>query len=233
MSQKPKRKRPPHETRLAAESPVVSPGPIRPSATTVVAVSADDFEPQADTAAMPFWLFIALIGLAYWGMLHLDQYGGGFNERVYAPYRSFRQLADLQPKSGPELLVAKGESFYALLCEQCHQRTGTGSANQYPPLVGSEWVLGSPNRLIRIPLHGLSGPIQVKGQTWTGVSMPAFGAFAPLDNDENLAAVLTYIRKAWGNNAPPIAPEQVQAVRAETAARTTPWTAAELEAVPE
>jgi mono/diheme cytochrome c family protein len=233
MSQKPKRKRPPHEARTATEVSVASPASVRPAATVVATVPADDFEPQTDTAAMPFWLFIALIVLAYWGMLHLDQYGGGFNERVYAPYSSFRQLADLQPKSGPEMLAAKGESIYTMVCVACHQSSGVGSANQYPPLVGSEWVLGSPSRLIRIPLHGLSGPIQVKGQTWTGLSMPAFGPFPPLNDDENLAAVLTYVRQAWGNNAPPVTPEQVQAVRAETSARTAPWTAAELEAVPE
>jgi mono/diheme cytochrome c family protein len=63
--------------------------------------------------------------------------------------------------------------------------------------------------------------------------MPAFGGAPPLDNDENLAAVLSYIRHAWGNNAPPIAPEQVKAVRAETANRTTQWTAQELLNVPD
>ena len=199
----------------------------------MAARAADDVEPQADSAAMPFWFFVALILLAYWGMLHLDRYGGGFNEKVYAPYRSYRQLADLQPKSGSEMLVAKGEAIYALVCVACHQGSGLGSPGQYPPLVGSEWVTGSPNRLIRIPLHGLSGPIQVKNQTWTGLSMPGFGSSPPLDDDENLAAVLSFIRQNWGNQAPPISPEEVKAVRAETASRTAPWTADELLKLPE
>ena len=125
------------------------------------------------------------------------------------------------------MLIAKGESVYALVCAVCHQSSGLGSPGQYPPLVGSEWVVGSPARLIRIPLHGLAGPIQVKGQNWIG-SMPAVGGGPPLDDDQNLAAVLSYIRSAWGNQAPPISPDQVKAVRAETASRTAQWTEAEL-----
>lgn len=232
MSEKPKRKRASQETRVGQVNPV-KPAAAVPGPAGVTAGAADDLEPQADASMMPFWFFIALMLLAYWGMIHLDRYGGGFNAQVYAPYQSFRQLAALQPKSGPELLVAKGESLYALVCLACHQASGMGSPGQYPPLAGSEWVTGSPNRLIRVPLHGLTGPIQVKGQAWTGLNMPAFGMSPPLDDDENLAAVLSYIRHAWGNNAPPITPEQVRAVRAETAGRTAPWTEAELNALPD
>lgn len=192
----------------------------------------DAFEPKADASPVPVWLVILPILLVYFGMLHLDRYAGGFNQVVQGPYRSYQQLAGLQPKSGPEMLVAKGEAIYALMCLTCHQSTGLGSPGQYPPLAQSEWVLGSPNRLIRIPLHGLTGPIQVKGQSWNG-SMPAFGTTPPLDSDENVAAVLTYIRQAWGNQAGPILPEQVKAVRAETSSRTTQWTAGELQSVPE
>jgi mono/diheme cytochrome c family protein len=189
---------------------------------------ADDAEPQADTAAMPAWLFVLLIVLVYWGMLHLDRYAGGFNDQVYGPYQSYKQLADIQPKSGAEMLVAKGEVVYNMLCFACHQTSGMGSPGQYPPLAGSEWAQGPAERVIRIPLKGLTGPIQVKGHTWTGVSMPAFGTTPPLDDDENLAAVLTYVRQAWGNKAPPITPEQVKAIRAAIASRSSPWTAEEL-----
>jgi mono/diheme cytochrome c family protein len=74
--------------------------------------------------------------------------------------------------------------------------------------------------------------MQVKGQTWNG-SMPAFGTTPPLDSDESLAAVLSYVRNAWGNQAEPITPEQVAAVRSETASRTAQWTADELMKVAE
>ncbi len=224
MKQKPDNKRPGGNGAAPAPTSVVQAKSL---------ASIDEIEPQVDSAAMPAWLFVLMIALVYWGMLHLDRYGGGFNNRVYGPYRSFKELSDLQPKSGSEMLVAKGESVYALICAACHQQSGLGAPGQFPPLVGSEWVLGSPNRLIRIPLHGLTGNIQVKGQVWTGVQMPAFGGGPPLSDDENLAAVLSYVRQAWGNKAPAITPEQVKAVRAETASRSSQWTSDELLKVPE
>jgi mono/diheme cytochrome c family protein len=191
----------------------------------------DEREPRADESAMiPVWLFVLLFVLIYWGMLHLDRHAGGFNEMVYGPYSSYRQLAAMQPRSGAEMLVARGEAVYAMVCAACHQTSGLGSGPN-PPLAGSEWVIGSPGRLIRIPLHGVTGPIQVGGQTYNA-AMPGFGNMPPLNEDENMAAVLTYIRQAWGNQASAITPEQVSAVRAETAGRTTPWTAQELLALP-
>ena len=199
-----------------------------PAAAAPGQIVLDDLEPQVDAVPMPAWPFIVLIAMAYWAMLHLDRYGGGFNQFVFGPFESYKQLADLQPKSGPEMLVARGLVVYDNVCKPCHQDSGLGSPGQFPPLAGSEWAQGPANRVIRIPLHGLTGNVTVKGQVWSGVAMPAFGTSPPLDNDENLAAVLTYVRQAWGNKAPPITPQQVKAVRAETAARTAQWTADEL-----
>jgi len=187
-------------------------------------------EPTVENAPAPVWLFVLLMLLVYWGMLQLDRTAGGFSNLVYGPYQSYKELAELQPKSGPEMLIAKGEALYGIVCIACHQPTGLGSPGQYPPLAGSEWAQGPANRVIRIPLHGLSGPIQVKGQTWNA-AMPAFGTMPPLDSDENLAAVLTYVRQAWGNQGDPITPEQVKAIRAETASRSSQWTADELSKV--
>jgi mono/diheme cytochrome c family protein len=81
--------------------------------------------------------------------------------------------------------------------------------------------------MIRIPLAGLSGPVQVNSQSWN-LAMPAMGAALP---DDDLAAVLTYIRQSWGNKASAITPEQVKAVRAEVGNRTQPWTADQLNAI--
>lgn len=190
----------------------------------------DDFEPQAIPGTAPVWLFILLLLLIYWTMIHLDRYAGGFSEFVFGPYRSYNQLADLAPKSGPEMLVAKGQVAYEQLCFGCHQTTGLGNAGQAPPLKGSEWVQGSPNALIRIPMHGLTGPIDVAGQHWD-LQMPSFKGTPQVDDDETLAALLTYIRQAWGNKAPPILPEQVKAVRASTASRSSQWTPDELKKI--
>lgn len=113
-----------------------------------------------------------------------------------------------------------------MYCAPCHQLNGSGAAGVAPPLAGSEWVAGPPERLARIVLHGLYGPVQVGNQTWN-LAMPGLGASGAID-DENIAAVLSYIRRAWGHRTPPVEPELVAAVRRETKDRALPWTAAEL-----
>jgi mono/diheme cytochrome c family protein len=98
----------------------------------------------------------------------------------------------------------------------------------FPPLAGSEWVAGSEERLIRIVLHGLQGPIKVKGNDYNNVMAP-LGAVL---KDEQIANVLSYIRSetttGWGNNAPEVQPETVARVRSETASHSGYWTAEEL-----
>lgn len=81
---------------------------------------------------------------------------------------------------------------------------------------------------MRIPLAGLAGPLKVKDQEWS-LAMPAMGATL---SDDDLAAVLTYMRQSWGNKASEITPEQVKAVRSEIGNRSQPWSAAELNSIP-
>lgn len=119
-----------------------------------------------------------------------------------------------------------GESIYKQTCVACHQTTGQGLPGAFPPLAGSEWVMEiDPSRLIRIVLHGIEGPIRVRDVQYPGAAMP--GHRDMLD-DRKLASVLTYVRQAWGNSAPPIAPETVTQLREATAGRTKTWTEAEL-----
>jgi mono/diheme cytochrome c family protein len=93
-----------------------------------------------------------------------------------------------------------------------------------PLPAGSEYVLGEEERVVRIVLRGLSGPVTVKGQTFNGV-MPAW---ADQLSDAEIAAVLTYVRSSWGNRAEAITAEKVARERAATTGRTAPWTAGEL-----
>ena len=118
-----------------------------------------------------------------------------------------------------------GAKIYAAACTACHQASGLGIPGQFPPLAGSEWVTGSEERLIRIILHGITGEIEVEGETFTGV-MPTWG---PTFTDDELAAVATYVRRSWGNKAGPISTSTVTRIRLTTAWRTKPWTAAELQ----
>lgn len=184
-------------------------------------------EPKANLAPVPVWVFVMLLGLLYWGMVYFDEHSGWFSPQVYGPYKSVAELQVYQPPTGgPDL--ARGKTVYENVCALCHNPDGNGKPNQAPPLAGSEWVAASPNRLIRIPLVGLSGPITVKGETWN-LAMPAMGAAL---SDEDLAAVLTYMRASWGNKSSEITAEQVKAVRSQVGNRTQPWTAEELNAVP-
>ena len=111
-------------------------------------------------------------------------------------------------------------------CITCHQADGQGlPAAQFPPIAKSSWVTGNPDRLIRIAMHGLMGPIEVNG-----VKMPGqvpMTAFKGLSNDE-LAGVLTYVRNSFGNQATAILPAQVAKVRAETKDRSSFFTPDEL-----
>jgi mono/diheme cytochrome c family protein len=111
-----------------------------------------------------------------------------------------------------------GEQQYAGSCSGCHQARGTGLPGVAKPLVNSPWVLGLPVRLIRIVLHGKEGEML----------MPPVGSSL---TDEQLANVLTYVRRSWGNSASPIEPREVSEVRGATAGRTRPWTEAELSRV--
>lgn len=132
---------------------------------------------------------------------------------------------DLTPLSAEEQRrLEAGQKHYALVCAACHQPHGGGLPAVAPPLIGSDWVHGPAERLARIVLHGLYGPIEVNGLSWN-LHMPGFGA--ALD-DEQIAAVLTYVRRAWGNVAPPVSPAFVAAARQATAGRELAWTAEEL-----
>jgi mono/diheme cytochrome c family protein len=176
----------------------------------------DEAEPTVGHGSiyLPMWIVGVLGLLVYWAFNYIDARGGHYNELVYAPYTSTNQLASFLPKDETMRLVKRGEIVYGNVCAACHQPNGAGNASQAPPLADSEWVLAEgPNRLIRIPAAGVSGPIKAAGKEFNG-SMPALGA-PGLMTDEDLAAVLTYIRRAWGHKASPVTVEQVQKVRAD------------------
>lgn len=184
-----------------------------------------------EEAPAPIWLIVVFSLLLYAGFLYLDQNGGGFSPQVYAPYRDLADLKTYQPSRGGDDIIRLGEQRYVATCGQCHQASGLGAVGQFPPLAGSEWVTESdPARLIRIALHGVQGPITVKGQEWNLVM--SLNATSLGIADKDLAAILTYIRQAWGNKAPAVNVEQVQAVKDETKGRAVQWTTGELNAVP-
>lgn len=118
-------------------------------------------------------------------------------------------------------LYVKGAAIFAQdgFCQTCHQPDGKGlEASGFPPLKGSRWVLGSEDRLIKLTLKGLAGPITVLGKKYPGqVPMTPFEGML---NDEEVASVLTYVRNAFGNKGAAIYPERVKAVRAAIESKT-------------
>lgn len=120
---------------------------------------------------------------------------------------------------GNDAGVIDGRQLFTANCQACHQATGQGLPGVFPPLANATWVTGDEHVLTQIVLHGLIGPIEVAGVTYNG-AMPAFGAQL---NDEQLAAVLSFIRHEWGNASPAVETATVQASRAATESRTEPW----------
>lgn len=120
-----------------------------------------------------------------------------------------------------------GKVVYDALCLNCHQPGGVGLPGVYPPVAGSEWMVGDKELLIKITLHGLTGPIEVKGTTYGAavpIPMPPMGL-----DDQQMADVLSYLRTAeFGNEASAVTVDDVAKVRAATAGRTAMWTVEEL-----
>ena len=115
------------------------------------------------------------------------------------------------------------------MCFTCHQPNGEGMAGQFPPLAGSDWVLGDKERLIKISMYGLMGEIEVNGIKYNNVMAPP-GIPPGSLTDDQIANVLTYIRNDWGNSASAVSAEEVAAVRASLVGRAPMqmFTAAEL-----
>jgi putative heme-binding domain-containing protein len=113
-------------------------------------------------------------------------------------------------------LMELGAEVYAREshCATCHQANGQGLPNLYPPIDGSLWVTGNQDRLIRLVLDGMHGTIEVKGKRYSSPPLPPMTAFRHLLTDQEIAAVLTYVRNSWSNRAKPVDAKQVAKMRA-------------------
>lgn len=111
-----------------------------------------------------------------------------------------------------ETSADRGQPIFQTACAACHQPTGAGIPNIFPPLANSEYLLADKERSIRIVLQGLSGPIKVNAVDYQGVMPPPPGL-----DDQKIADVLTYVRGAWGNHGDAVTLAEVQAVRAALA----------------
>jgi len=211
---------------------------MSPETTELTPMISDALEPRARRTSVPIWLIILLLVLFYWGMVYFDLHGAWFDPRVYGPYRSYQEVELMWPKDDLAAWFAKGQKVFHDNCAVCHMDTGVGNpANGCPPLAGSEWVAApGTGRIIRIVSKGLTGPIDVKGQAYgTGTMLPVGDQLAgdEKEKSENIAALISFVRKTFGNVPTPIKTEQVQAVRAKIKDHTGNFTAPELKTVPE
>ena len=126
--------------------------------------------------------------------------------------------------SASEAQQADGAKVYATVCSACHLASGEGVPGVFPPVVESEWVTGDESKLIKIILHGVMGEMMVNGEVYSGM-MPPWGGVL---SDAEVAAVATYMRSNFGNEAPAVETATVARIRKEYSSRTTPWTEAEL-----
>ncbi len=192
------------------------------------AVYREKTDPKEGKQPVPIWLILSSFALLMWGGWYLGSHSADFaGNRYEGPsafkYDSNAAVVASAPVVDPMLF---GKRIYNN-CSACHQANGAGAAGQFPPLDGSKWVTGRDDNLARILLQGLVGPIEVGGKIYNG-NMPKWSHL----DDRDLAAVLTYIRGSWSNNAPPVATELVAAVREATSGRAAPWTAEQLLAAP-
>lgn len=130
-----------------------------------------------------------------------------------------RTLATLQGKPKGAVSSANGAELYAANCVACHQASGSGIPGAFPPLAGSEWVLGDEKILANILLHGITGKLTVKSAEYNG-AMPTFKD--KLD-DYEIAATLSYVRSNFGNSAAAVKADIVKEERARSKDRSTPW----------
>lgn len=204
------------------------------------AIAREHAEPSADVTPIPTWLSIVCAAALCWAGIYVGIFHGGFSPKVYNEYESNPTAFFPLPggaTSGPggpavELTALQlGEKVYKEVCQACHQPTGLGQAGQFPALAGSEWVDGSEyneKRLVAIVLKGMKGPVTVKGSAYNGAMPPQENALKP----NKLAAVLTYVRQAWGNKGGEITEAQVVAAKKEFADLSDQWTVEEIKKIP-
>jgi mono/diheme cytochrome c family protein len=131
-----------------------------------------------------------------------------------AKRRNLPRTADADP----------GRTRFETYCAGCHLDEGPWMRGEAPPIEGSAWVSGPENRVIKIVLHGLHGPIEVRSQTYNQ-EMPGF---APVLTDADIASLLSYVRRRFGGASTPTSEAAVSLIRAANRGRTGYWTVDEL-----
>ncbi len=121
--------------------------------------------------------------------------------------------AEVAGASAVAAQVAEGKKVFDTVCMACHQADGKGLPGAFPPLAGSDYLLGDKDRAIGVVVNGLQGEVVVNGIKFNSV-MPAMVQLS----DQEIADALTFAMNSWGNAGGAVAAAQVAAVRAKAAA---------------
>lgn len=172
-------------------------------------------DPYEGNHPIPKFIIILIALVFGWSIYYI----ASSNLRVPPELGDHRTLADLAPPAGAGSGVVDGAQIYAAQCVACHQASGAGLPGVFPPLAGSEWVMGKEAVAAQILLHGISGSLTVKGTVYKG-EMPVFKDKL---NDAEIAAVLTYVRSSFGNAAGKVDAALVKTEREVHKDRKLPW----------
>ena len=125
----------------------------------------------------------------------------------------------------------KGVQVFQNICKTCHGDDGNGLPSLAPPLNQSSWVVGDKRKLIAIALYGLTGPVTVNNKIYKAPEisgeMPGMVNNDEL-NEEDIAQVLSFIRKNWSNKADAVSAGEVIKVKQKFNGRQKPFTIEEL-----
>ena len=146
--------------------------------------------------------------------------GGGDSASDDAGEDAASSAAAAVPAADAGAQESEGERVYGSVCVTCHQASGEGLQGAFPPLAGSAVAVGDAEVSIKIVLHGLTGEMNRGGNAYNGMMTP----WGSTLSDDDIAAVLTYVRSSFGNEGDAVTAEQVAAVRSATADQTSPYT---------
>ena len=150
----------------------------------------------------------------------------GVAEKENADHPELAAPAHLNSEAKKQYLAGQKVYFREGHCGTCHQANGKGLDPAFPSLEKSPWVAGDANRLIKLAMYGLMGPLEINGKKYDG-QVP-MTPFAGMLNDQEMADVLTFVRNSFGNQADPVADAQVKAIRAANPGRIQFYTTEEL-----
>ena len=150
----------------------------------------------------------------------------GIAEVEKPEFAEIKAPAHLSAEAKTQFMAGQKIYFREGHCVTCHQPNGKGLDPAFPSIEKSPWVMDDADRLIKIALYGLMGPIEVNGKKYDGqVPMTPFGGML---KDDEIAAVLTFVRNSFGNQADPIQPAQVAKIRAANPGRMMFYNSIEL-----